>query len=578
MPNVKRESMEFDVVIVGAGPAGLSAACRLRQLALESDTELSVCVLEKAADIGGHILAGTIFETHALDELFPDWKNLNTPVTNTVKQDDTWLLKNATTARRVPSMLVPSSLDNKHNYIISLGDLCIWLAKQAEDLGVEIFTGFAANELTFDNDGSVKGVITGDMGRDKHGNERDNFMPGMELIGKYTLVTEGSRGHLGKQLIEKYQLDKDADPQHYGLGIKELWQIDPALHHPGLVMHSIGWPLAEHGATGGGFLYHVGKDQVYVGLITDLNYQNPYLSPFEEFQRLKLHPSFSRYLKGGKRLAYGARTITKGGYNCLPKMVFPGGLLLGCDAGTLNVAKLKGTHTAMKTGMIGAESVFAAMALNRYKANEKQEQEQDLNKALNKDEKLNEEIDTGNSLEHFTLLYKSSWVYQELYQSRNFAPITHRCNAMLGVTWFEQNILHKSLPFTLHDSKPDHCQLQKVTRSSAITYPKPDNLLTFDRLSSVFLANIQHDADQPCHLKLTDSSIPMCTNLPLFAEPAQRYCPAAVYEIVTIDKEVKFQINAENCIHCKACDIKDPSQNIVWTPPEGGSGPNYSGM
>ena len=578
MPSVKRESMEFDVVIVGAGPAGLSAACRLRQLALGSDTELSVCVLEKAADIGGHILAGTIFETHALDELFPDWKNLNTPVTNTVKQDDTWLLKNATTARRVPSMLVPSSLDNKHNYIISLGDLCIWLAKQAEDLGVEIFTGFAANDLAFDNDGSVKGVITGDMGRDKHGNEKDNFMPGMELIGKYTLVTEGSRGHLGKQLIEKYQLDKDADPQHYGLGIKELWQIDPALHHPGLVMHSIGWPLAEHGATGGGFLYHVGKDQVYVGLITDLNYQNPYLSPFEEFQRLKLHPTFSRYLKGGKRLAYGARTITKGGYNSLPKMVFPGGLLLGCDAGTLNVAKLKGTHTAMKTGMIGAEAVFAAMALNRYKANEKLEQEQDLNKALNKDEKLNEEIDAGNSLEHFTLLYKASWVYQELYQSRNFAPITHRCNAMLGVTWFEQNILHKSLPFTLHDSKPDHSQLQKVTRSSAITYPKPDNLLTFDRLSSVFLANIQHDADQPCHLKLTDPSIPMCTNLPRFAEPAQRYCPAAVYEVVMIDKEVKFQINAENCIHCKACDIKDPSQNIVWTPPEGGSGPNYSGM
>lgn len=554
--------MEFDVVIVGAGPAGLSAACRLRQLALDTETELSVCVLEKAADIGGHTLAGTIFEPRALDELFPNWRDLDPPVTCQVKRDETWLLKNATTARRVPSMLVPSSLDNKHNYIISLGDLCIWLAKQAEQLGVEIFTGFAANELAFDEQGSIKGVLTGDMGRDKHGKEKDNFMPGIELTGKYTLFTEGSRGHLGKQLIEKYQLDKDADPQHYGLGIKELWQIDPDLHQPGLVMHSIGWPLAEHGATGGAFLYHLGKDQAYVGLITDLNYQNPYLSPFEEFQRLKLHPALSRYLKGGKRLAYGARTITKGGYNCLPKMVFPGGLLLGCDAGTLNVAKLKGTHTAMKTGMIGAEAVFAAMALSRYKTNEN----------------IASPASNSNNLEHFTLLYEASWVYQELYQSRNFAPITHRCNAMLGVTWFEQNILHKSLPFTLHDSKPDHSQLQKVTKSTAITYPKPDNILTFDRLSSVFLANIQHDANQPCHLKLTDASIPMCTNLPRYAEPAQRYCPAAVYEIVTIDAEVKFQINAQNCIQCKACDIKDPSQNIVWTPPEGGSGPNYSGM
>lgn len=540
--------MEFDVVIVGAGPAGLSAACRLRQLALDTDTELSVCVLEKAADIGGHTLAGTIFEPRALDELFPDWRDLDAPVTCNVKRDETWLLKSATTARRVPSMLVPSSLDNKHNYIISLGDLCIWLAKQAENLGVEIFTGFAANELTFAEDGSVKGVITGDMGRDKNGEAKDNFMPGMALIGKYTLVTEGSRGHLGKQLIEKYQLDKNADPQHYGLGIKELWQIDPDIHQPGLVIHSIGWPLAEHGATGGAFLYHIGKDQAYVGLITDLNYQNPYLSPFEEFQRLKLHPAFSRYLQGGKRLAYGARTVTKGGYNCLPKMVFPGGLLLGCDAGTLNVAKLKGTHSAMKTGMVGAEAVFAAMTLG------------------------------DGDLEHFTLLYKASWVFQELYQSRNFAPITHRCNAMLGVTWFEQNILHKSLPFTLHDSKPDHSQLQKVTRASAITYPKADNILTFDRLSSIFLANIQHDADQPSHLKLTDPSVPMRTNLPLFSEPAQRYCPAAVYEIVTVDNAVKFQVNAQNCIHCKACDIKDPSQNIVWTPPEGGSGPNYSGM
>jgi len=548
MPSVKHESMEFDVVIVGAGPAGLSAACRLRQLALESGTKLSVCVLEKAADIGGHTLAGTVFESRALDELFPDWRDLSSPVINAVKRDETWLLKNATTARRVPSMLVPSSLDNKHNYIISLGELCIWLAQQAQDLGVEVFTGFAANNLTFNEDGSVKGVITGDMGCDKHGKEKDNFMPGIELIGKYTLLTEGSRGHLGKQLIEKYKLDKDVDPQHYGLGIKELWQIDPALHHPGFVMHSIGWPLAEHGATGGAFLYHLGKDQVYVGLITDLNYQNPNLSPFDEFQRLKLHPAFSRYLKGGKRLAYGARTITKGGYNSLPKMVFPGGLLLGCDAGTLNAAKLKGTHTAMKTGMVGAETVFSAIVLNK------------------------------ESLDNFTLLYETSWVYQELYQSRNFAPITHRCNAMLGITWFEQNILHKSLPFTLHDSKADHSQLQKVRSATDIIYPKPDNKLTFDRLSSVFLANIQYDADQPCHLKLTDPSIPMCSNLPRFAEPAQRYCPAAVYEIVTIDKEVKFQINAENCIHCKACDIKDPSQNITWTPPEGGSGPNYSGM
>lgn len=540
--------MEFDVVIVGAGPAGLSAACRLRQLALESNTELRVCILEKAADIGGHTLAGTIFEPRALDELFPNWKNLNFLITNTVQRDETWLFKSATTARRIPSMLIPTSLQNKNNYIISLGDLCIWLADQAQELGVEIFTGVAANELFFNDDNSVSGIITGDMGRNKQGQEKDNFLAGIALKGKYTLVTEGSRGHLGKQLIDKYQLDSDVDPQHYGLGIKELWQIDPALHQPGLVMHSIGWPLAEHGATGGAFMYHLGDNQAYVGLITDLNYQNPYLSPFEEFQRLKLHPAVSRYLKGGKRLAYGARTITKGGYNSLPRMVFPGGLLLGCDAGTLNVAKLKGTHTAMKTGMIGAETVFSAISLNK------------------------------ENLEHFTQLYEVSWVYQELYQSRNFAPITHRCNAMLGVTWFEQNILHKSLPFTLHDSKPDHIQLQKITSSTHIQYPKPDNTLTFDRLSSIFLSNIQHDADQPCHLKLTDATIPVTTNLSRFAEPAQRYCPAAVYELVNINKEVKFQINAENCIHCKACDIKDPAQNITWTPPEGGSGPNYIGM
>jgi electron-transferring-flavoprotein dehydrogenase len=562
---IQRESMEFDVLIVGAGPAGLSAACRLRQLAIEAGTELSVCVLEKGAEVGAHIMAGTVFEPSALQELFPNWRDLDTPVSTPVSHDELLLLQNATHALHLPDVLVPRDMRNTDNYIISLGELCIWLAQQAQDLGAEIYAGFVAAELLHHDDGSVRGVLTGDMGRGNDGQPKDNFLPGMELVAKYTLFTEGSRGHLGKQLIAQFQLDKHSDPQHYGLGIKELWQIDPALHKPGLVLHATGWPLAEHDASGGAFLYHFGKDQVYVGLITDLNYTNPYLSPFDEFQRLKLHPAFRRYLTGGQRISYGARTITKGGYNSLPKMVFPGGLLLGCDAGTLNVAKMKGTHTAMKTGMLGAESVFTALQAGSL---------------------------GGEVLNSFTAKYKASWVYKELYESRNFAPALHKCNPVIsgGIAWVEQNLLCRSFPFTLHDVLPDFAQLKAATFCEKIAYAKPDNLLTFDRLSSVFLANTQHEADQPCHLKLHDPELPIRDNLPRFAEPAQRYCPAGVYEVIQLNdqpadpankqptKQSYFQINAENCIHCKACDIKDPTQNITWTPPEGGSGPNYSGM
>lgn len=551
---MERESMEFDVLIVGAGPAGLSAACRILQLAQESGDELSVCVVEKGSEVGAHILAGTVFEPSALNELFPNWKELGAPLNTPVTRDDIFVLKSEEKAVKVPNAFVPRNMHNEGNYIVSLGNVCRWLAEQAEAMGAEIYPGFAAAEVVYNEDGSVRGILTGDMGVDEKGNPKDTYMPGMELLAKYTLFTEGCRGHLGKELIAKYQLDKDADPQHYGIGIKELWDIDPAKHEPGLVVHTAGWPLQENGASGGSFLYHLENNQVYVGLITDLNYSNPYLSPFEEFQRLKTNKEIKKYLEGGKRVSYGARAITKGGFNALPKMSFPGGLLLGCDAGTLNFSKIKGSHTAMKSGMLGAETVFNAIKNGSA---------------------------GGEDLVAFADVFKASSIYKELYDTRNFGPAMHKFGSMIGgaVAFFEQNILRGSLPFTLHDTHKDHEQLKPASECKKIEYAKPDNKLTFDRLTSVFLSNTNHEEDQRCHLQLKDPELPIRDNLPKYDEPAQRYCPAGVYEVVENDDGTKrFQINSQNCVHCKTCDIKDPAQNITWVTPEGGGGPNYPNM
>ena len=550
---MERESMEFDVLIVGGGPAGLSAACRVMQMAQESEQELTVCVVEKGSEIGAHILAGTVFEPSALNELFPDWKEKGAPLNTPVTRDDIFLLKNQDSATKIPNAFVPRNMHNNGNYIISLGNLCRWLAEQAEQLGVEVYPGFAASE-TIIEDGQVKGIITGDMGVARDGSEKDGYMPGMELRAKYTLFTEGCRGHLGKRLINDFKLDEGKDPQHYGIGIKELWDIDPAKHEPGLVVHTTGWPLGESGSTGGSFLYHLENGQVYVGLITDLSYSNPHLSPFEEFQRLKTHPEVKKHLEGGKRVSYGARAITKGGFNSLPKMSFPGGLLLGCDAGTLNSSKIKGSHTAMKSGILGAEAVFEAL----------------------KEGKAGEEITS------FEDRFKSSWLYKELFNERNYSPGMHKFGTFVGgaIAFFEQNILRRTLPFTFHDTVPDYATLKTAEESKKLEYPRPDNTLTFDRLSSVFMSNTNHGEDQPVHLQLKNPAIPLEENMPKYDEPAQRYCPAGVYEVVEKNdgSGLKFQINAQNCVHCKTCDIKDPSQNITWVTPEGGGGPNYPNM
>jgi len=550
---VERESMEFDVLIVGGGPAGLSAACRVMQLAQEAGEELTVCVVEKGSEIGAHILAGTVFEPTALNELFPDWKEKGAPLNTPVTRDDIFLLKNQETGTKIPNAFVPKNMHNHGNYIISLGNLCRWLAEQAEALGVEVYPGFAAAE-TIIEDGQVKGILTGDMGVAADGSEKDGYMPGMELRAKYTLFSEGCRGHLGKRLISDFRLDEGKDPQHYGIGIKELWDIDPAKHEPGLVVHTTGWPLSETGTTGGSFLYHLENGQVYVGLIADLSYSNPHMSPFDEFQRLKLHPEFSKYLEGGKRASYGARALAKGGYNSLPKMSFPGGLLLGCDAGTMNSSKIKGSHTAMKSGLLGAEAVFEALKNGQ----------------------------SGEEITSFADRFEKSWLYKELYDERNFGPAMHKFGNVIGgaIAFFEQNILRRSLPFTLRDLTPDHATMKLASECKKISYPKPDNKLTFDRLTSVFVSNTNHAENQPVHLKLTDPDIPINENLPKYDEPAQRYCPAGVYEVVEKDdgSGKRFQINAQNCVHCKTCDIKDPAQNITWVTPEGGGGPNYPNM
>jgi electron-transferring-flavoprotein dehydrogenase len=546
---IEREAMEYDVVIIGAGPAGLSAACRLAQI----NPELSVCVVEKGSEVGAHILSGAIFEPRVLNELFPDWQSLSAPLLTPVSEDQTIWLSNLQKSIRIPSLLTPKTFNNHGNYIVSLGNLCRWLAEQAEALGVEIFPGFSASYLLFNDHDQVAGVTTGDMGIDAKGNHKESFEPGIELRAKYTLFAEGCRGHLGKQLIQKFSLDANVQPQHYGIGIKELWQIPAEQHQPGLVLHTAGWPLQETQTGGGGFLYHLEDRQVAVGLITDLSYSNPYLNPYEEFQRYKHHPEISRYLKGGKRISYGARALTKGGLQSQPKMVFPGGLLVGDNAGTLNAAKIKGSHTAMKSGMIAAEVVADAIRQHRH----------------------------HDQLDEYTVAYQSSWAFKELHQQRNFGPALHKWGSLMGgaYAFIDINLFNGNLPWTLSDKQADCDTLKEASDCQPINYPKPDGQLSFDKLSSVFLSNTNHEENQPCHLLLIDQSIPIEVNLLRYDEPAQRYCPAGVYEIVEDEKEGKqLQINPQNCVHCKACDIKDPSQNIVWVSPEGAGGPNYPNM
>jgi electron-transferring-flavoprotein dehydrogenase len=550
---VERESMEFDVVIVGGGPGGLSAACRFMQLAQQNGQELSVCLVEKGSEIGAHILSGAVFETRALDELFPNWRELGAPVNNPVTEDLVYYLVNGTNRIKIPSMMIPKATHNHGNHAISLANLCRWLGQQAENLGVNIFPGFPAAEILYNEDGSVGGVITGDMGVDAKGQPKAGYQPGYELRAKYTLLAEGCRGHLAKQLIRKFDLDRDSSTQHYAIGLKEIWDVEPSKHVPGRVVHTVGWPL-KHGPGGfsGSFLYHLENSQVAVGLIVDLSYRNPHVSPFDEFQRFKNHSLIRETLIGGKRVSYGARAIVKGGLPALPKLTAPGALLLGDDAGFLNMLKIKGSHTAMKSGMLAAEAVFEKIVAGAV----------------------------GDEVTGYAERFKGSWLHEELHLARNAGPAIHRFGPLLGSAfiWMDQTIFRGKLPFTLKDTLPDHASLVPADKAKKIEYPKPDNVISFDKLSSVFLSNTNHEEDQPCHLVLKDPSIPIAKNLPEFDEPAQRYCPAGVYEVVRDGDQPRFQINAQNCVHCKTCDIKDPAQNIEWVTPEGGGGPNYPNM
>jgi electron-transferring-flavoprotein dehydrogenase len=547
----QRESMAYDVVVVGGGPAGLGAAIRLKQLAAEKGTEVNVCLLEKGSEIGAHILSGAVMDPRALNELIPDWKEqgapLNAPVT-----EDRFLFLSETGSKRVPDRLLPGCFRNHGNYVVSLGNVCRWLGTQAESVGIEIFPGFAAADVLYDDNGAVKGVVTGDLGIGKDGQHTENYQPGMELHAKYTLFAEGCRGHLGRRLMERYRLREACDPQVYGIGLKELWQIDPTQHKSGLVVHTAGWPL-DRDTYGGSFLYHMEDNLVAVGFVVGLGYSNPYLDPYQEFQRYKTHPAVRTFFEGGKRVAYGARAISAGGLQSLPKLVFPGGALIGDDAGFLNASRIKGSHAAIKSGMLCAQAAFDALGAER----------------------------SADELTAYPEAFRSSWLYEELYRARNFKPWMSR-GLLTGtlMVGFDQVVFGGKAPWTLKHHRPDHDTLVNKRDAKPIEYPKPDGVLTFERLSSVFVSNTNHEENQPAHLTLKDPTVPIRINLPEYDAPEQRYCPAGVYEIVrdADGSDPRLQINAQNCVHCKTCDIKDPTQNIVWIPPEGGGGPNYPNM
>ena len=548
---MQRESMAYDVVIVGAGPAGLSAAIRLKQLANEAQRELSVCVLEKGSEVGAHILSGAVIDPIALNELIPDWKDKRSPLTVPVTENHHWVLGEKRKFA-MPHALLPPFMNNKGTYTLSLGNFCRWLAGQAEELGVEIFPGFPASEILFDEEGAVRGVATGDLGIARDGSRRADYQPGMELHARYTFLAEGARGHLTKRLTEIFGLRDESGPQIFGLGIKELWEIPADKHKPGRVVHTQGWPLTD--AWGGGFLYHQENNQVALGFVVALDYSNPYLSPFEEMQRWKTHPAIRAEIEGGRRLSYGARAINEGGLQAIPKLAFPGGALIGCSAGFLNVPRIKGTHTAMKSAMLAAEAAFEAISNDR----------------------------SGDVLEAYPTALEKSWIIKELKLVRNAQPAVGHWGGQVGTLyagvdmWLGQ--LGLGLPWTLKH-KPDHESLEPKAKAKPIAYPKPDGVLTFDRLSSVFVSNTNHEEDQPVHLTLKDADIPTAINLPVYDGPEQRYCPAGVYEFVDDESgEPRLQINAQNCVHCKTCDIKDPTQNINWVTPEGGGGPNYPNM